>query len=56
MFSVSLELPEFKVVKQVFHEEFFQLNVVKNQRKSVVRIVGFLLIMSTTDVHVKYVT
>ncbi|WP_227936380.1 transposase family protein [Alkalihalobacillus deserti] len=33
MFSVSLELPEFKVVKQVFHEEFFHLYFVKKSRE-----------------------
>lgn len=47
MFSVPLELPEFKVVKQVFHEEFFQLNVVKKSTDERCPYCGFL----TNHVH-----
>src|SRR5690606_39938342 len=47
VFSVSLELPEFKVVKQVFHEEFFQLNVVKKSTEERFPYCGFL----TNHVH-----
>ena len=47
MFSVSLELPEFKVVKQVFHEEFFHLYIVKKPRVECCPYCGYL----TDHVH-----
>jgi transposase len=47
VFSISLELPEFKGVKQVFHQEFFHLYVVKKTTEERYPFCGYM----TDHVH-----
>ncbi|REJ11541.1 MAG: hypothetical protein C6W58_18060 [Bacillaceae bacterium] len=56
MFSVSLDLPEFEVVKQVFLEDCNLLHVEKNTTEERCSYFGFFLVMSMTGGQERCVT
>lgn len=56
VFSVSLDLPEFEVVKQVFLEECNLLHVEKNTTEERCSYCGFFLVMSMTGGQERFVT
>lgn len=56
MFSVSLDLPEFEVVKQVFLEDCNLLHVEKILQKNAVLTAVFFLVMSMTGGQERFVT